>query len=192
MSDIPLVRIANAIRVSAHALWCSTLRGGALSMDEFWSGELRVLEPGRLVYEASTVHYPARSIDAVGLFLRSAREPVFTLEQWEEGGGGEDPIPLETVYYIQTLDGREFRWTNATFYAVPENSLAESTRASRGPAHAFGRVTPELYANYGGARVRVTMASRFGDVGIRLDLPNPHGYDKRVFLPDLSDFGATK
>jgi hypothetical protein len=49
---------------------------------------------------------------------------------------------------------------------------------------------PTLFANYEGKRVRVTMASRFGDVGITYNLDTDHGYDLRVYLPDLSDFST--
>jgi hypothetical protein len=67
-------------------------------------------------------------------------------------------------------------------------------KVARSLAHGTPLATPELYANYDGVRVQVTMASRFGDVGIRFYPFEPrgygYGYDKRVFLPDLTDFGA--
>lgn len=46
---------------------------------------------------------------------------------------------------------------------------------------------PRLFATYEGERVRVTMASRFGDVGISRDPVKAHGYFKRVYLPELTD-----
>ncbi len=42
-----------------------------------------------------------------------------------------------------------------------------------------------------GARVRVVMASRFGDVGITPNLNAAHGYVARVAVRDLGDFRAT-
>jgi hypothetical protein len=48
---------------------------------------------------------------------------------------------------------------------------------------------PELYASQRGSRVRVTMASRLGDVGINTNLKAEHGYSNRVLLKELSDFG---
>lgn len=64
---------------------------------------------------------------------------------------------------------------------------------ARAPAHGAGKPTPSLYATTkDGVRVRVTMASRFGDVGVRIDLAETHGYDLRLFLCELSDFSATK
>lgn len=49
---------------------------------------------------------------------------------------------------------------------------------------------PVLYADYRGGRVRVVMASRFGDVGITKRLKTAHGYDFRVGLNELSNFGT--
>ena len=63
--------------------------------------------------------------------------------------------------------------------------------AARAPAiEQVGKEQPNLFASYGGKRVRVTMASRFGDVGITEDLQRAYGYDNRVYLPDLTDFAA--
>lgn len=40
-----------------------------------------------------------------------------------------------------------------------------------------------------GTRVKIVMVSRFGDVGITDDLTAENGYDARVMLDDLCDFG---
>lgn len=50
---------------------------------------------------------------------------------------------------------------------------------------------PRLFADYRGARVRVVMASRFGDVGITYDLAADRGYSARVAVQDLSNFAET-
>jgi hypothetical protein len=42
-----------------------------------------------------------------------------------------------------------------------------------------------------GQRVRVVMASRFGDVGIGIDLNAEHGYLIRLAVEDLTNFGDT-
>lgn len=47
---------------------------------------------------------------------------------------------------------------------------------------------PALFADHAGRRVRVVMASRFGDVGITKNLDAEHGYDVRVAVEDLSNF----
>lgn len=61
---------------------------------------------------------------------------------------------------------------------------------ARSPAHGSLRdgLKPTLFANYHGQRVRVTMASRLGDVGINSKLHEQYGYDKRVAVSDLTDF----
>lgn len=47
-----------------------------------------------------------------------------------------------------------------------------------------------IYATYKGNRVILTMASRFGDVGINHNLAAT-GYELRVSLDDLTDFSLT-
>jgi hypothetical protein len=48
---------------------------------------------------------------------------------------------------------------------------------------------PECYATWKGTkRVRLVMASRFGDVGITPRLKDRNGYTARVSLDELSDF----
>lgn len=53
---------------------------------------------------------------------------------------------------------------------------------------AEGKSSPELYADYNYKRVRVVMASRFGDVGITENLKNDKGYSQRVYVEDLTNF----
>ena len=47
---------------------------------------------------------------------------------------------------------------------------------------------PTLYATYNGERVRVTMASRLGDVGITKDFTKDMGYTSRVSVEELMEF----
>lgn len=60
----------------------------------------------------------------------------------------------------------------------------------RSPAHGslLPNARPALFALHEGRKVRVVMASRFGDVGISENLKQPHGYAKRVKVADLTDF----
>jgi len=53
-------------------------------------------------------------------------------------------------------------------------------------------VTPKLFATYKKKRVRVVMASRLGDVGITEIVQRQYGYDKRVFVEELTDFSGEK
>lgn len=61
---------------------------------------------------------------------------------------------------------------------------------ARAPGHGMltDRPYPRLFADHRGARVRVTMASRMGDVGITKDLDAEFGYEDRVALDDLDNF----
>lgn len=61
---------------------------------------------------------------------------------------------------------------------------------ARAPAYEREGEPPALFATYEGKRVRVVMASRFGDVGITENLSATHGYKTRVYLPDLTDFSG--
>lgn len=59
----------------------------------------------------------------------------------------------------------------------------------RAPADVkFDKPAPSLFAKHNGKRVRVVMASRFGDVGITHNLKAERGYDKRLYLSELTDF----
>lgn len=51
-------------------------------------------------------------------------------------------------------------------------------------------IRPELYADHEGRRVRVVMASRLGDVGVTSKLDAEYGYERRVLLDQLSNFGV--
>jgi len=46
----------------------------------------------------------------------------------------------------------------------------------------------ECYATLDGVRVRLTMASRFGHVGVTRKLSQANGYEYRVYCSDLTDF----
>ena len=73
--------------------------------------------------------------------------------------------------------------------AAPE-ALRKYLKFARAPAHGqfLPKPHPTLFADYEGARVRVTMASRFGDVGITTDHARDLGYDRRVAVSQLSNF----
>lgn len=64
---------------------------------------------------------------------------------------------------------------------------------ARSPAHGLTQPGPypQLYAEYCGRTVRVTMASRFGDVGISYDMARETGYETRVAVESLSNFRDT-
>lgn len=61
---------------------------------------------------------------------------------------------------------------------------------ARAPAHGLllPRPHPRLFADHEGRRVRVTMASRFGHVGITTDHGAEHGYELCVGVCQLDNF----
>ena len=61
---------------------------------------------------------------------------------------------------------------------------------ARSPAHGqlLPKPHPTLFADHDGKRVRITMASRFGEVGITADLGAEFGYERRVLVSSLSNF----
>jgi hypothetical protein len=70
------------------------------------------------------------------------------------------------------------------------STLRKFLAFARAPAH--GLLTPKphpvLFADHEGKRVRITMASRFGDVGITADLRAELGYEHRVSVNQLTNF----
>jgi hypothetical protein len=64
---------------------------------------------------------------------------------------------------------------------------------ARAPAHGqlLPKPHPRLFADHKGKRVRVTMASRLGDVGITTNLDAELGYERRVRVHSLSNFAET-
>lgn len=62
---------------------------------------------------------------------------------------------------------------------------------SPGHGHFNPKPWPKLFADYEGARVRVVMASRMGDLGITSSLDVEDGYERRVFISQLTNFSET-
>jgi hypothetical protein len=72
-------------------------------------------------------------------------------------------------------------------------ALRAFLEVARSPAHGLTQAEPhpKLFADHQGARVRVTMASRLGIVGITKHLDSDTGYDTRVPVDQLSNFSET-
>lgn len=84
---------------------------------------------GDMVLETSTIYDESRVGMRFGRLVRVASEPMYTPEEWADGGSGPDePIPHERVWYIELADGREFRWVNASFIAVPTEIARTGSR----------------------------------------------------------------
>lgn len=117
-------KLAMSIRRFAYAAYTATLVGKAPDCTINFNRRMREPLVGDLVIEISTV-YRSRGttdLDAVGYLEETTREKVvFTGDPdfvWDADVEGQSH-PTEPVTYIRTLDGRRFRWTNASFVALP-------------------------------------------------------------------------
>lgn len=119
-----LETMAGLIRDAAHAAWSGTLIGTAPRSTMALFERMMAPVVGDWVFERSTVGIQKRDLDAVGLLEEIAWEPVNFgegAEPWDEAEQGR-PHPTERVWYIRTLDGYRYRWTNADMLAVPSPS----------------------------------------------------------------------
>jgi hypothetical protein len=117
---------ASAIRllgITGYELWKSHLVGNNCPSNQRRYLRMQAVARGDLVMETSSTprwiagvnrtawHEPE---NCIGYFLRKAQEAVPNWDEAEE----REPAPTETVWYIQALDGRELRWTNANFVTI--------------------------------------------------------------------------
>lgn len=72
-------------------------------------------------------------------------------------------------------------------------ALRKYLEFARAPGHGqhLPEPHPRLFADHEGRRVRVTMASRMGDVGITTDFNAEQGYEQRVLVSQLDNFSET-
>jgi hypothetical protein len=121
----------------AYNLYLSTLVGNPAPRTREIGDRMRAPQVGDLVLEISTIYYADRVAERIGRLVRTEREPMYTAKEWYEDNeaDADEPIPDERVWYIALPDGREYRWTNAAFIAVPTNILS-------GPALEFRSVPP--------------------------------------------------
>lgn len=70
------------------------------------------------------------------------------------------------------------------------DALRKFLAFARSPAHGqlLPKPHPKLFADHESRRVRVTMASRMGDVGITTELDVEFGYEMRVSVSRLDNF----
>lgn len=118
-----LAGLATMLRRSIYNAYRATLVGTPALVTARYQERSRFPVVGDLVIEASTV-YRSRGtadLDSVGILEEDCQEKVIFDSDpefvWDEDVEGE-PHPTERVFYIRTLDGRRFRWTNATMVAA--------------------------------------------------------------------------
>lgn len=105
------VDLATMLRCAAYAAYALTLTGDAPRGAFEW---FKKTAPGNMVIETSTMFLRSRDPRGIGWLVKTAREPF-------PGDYGDEPAPLEDVWYIECLDGVIYRWTNAQFVRVPDS-----------------------------------------------------------------------
>lgn len=128
MSDLMGDGLMRLMEISAYNLYLATLVGDPAPRVKKIGDRMCAPVPGDLVLETSTIYREGERYESLigcrlGRLVRTAREDVCTAEQWYDHEGGEasgEPIPTERVWYIEIADGREYRWRNASFIAVPD------------------------------------------------------------------------
>ncbi len=136
--------IARAIGVASYLAHTAIIGAQHKNARDLYE-RMKDIRIGDIVVEITTIlmsvagkhHRPA--LDAVGHLVKITQEkivfsdPDFVWNEEEEG----KPHPTETCTYIRTLDGREFKWTNASFISVqteyPTRALGQSPPAA--PKH---------------------------------------------------------
>ena len=101
------------LRNTAYNLHLSAL-SGATEKSKALSEEIHNPKIGDLVIERSSAHMKGRDpLEGFGTLIAIENHPICSLEEWQD----ELPIPTEKVYVITLdfIDGREYRWTNASF-----------------------------------------------------------------------------
>jgi hypothetical protein len=125
---VDLQALAKTLRRSIYNAYSATLIGGAPKVTARYSD--RAMNPiiGDLVVESSTIYQPRRDLDCVGFLEEIAWEKVIFGDPefvWDEEVERR-PHPTERIFYIRTLDGRRYRWSNANMVAAV--SGVEATR----------------------------------------------------------------
>lgn len=120
--------------VSAYQVYLDTLHTCGAPITRKLADAIQNPKPGHLVMETSTIYMPERDESRFGRLLRKTREPCYSSDEWRaQGGKDEEPIPTESVWYIELPDGREYRWVNADFIRVlDEPALTMSQLEFRG------------------------------------------------------------
>lgn len=123
-AQIDLETLATTLRRAIYNAYLATLVGTPAETTRRYYERAKEPKVGDLVTESTTVygmrHENATDLDGVGILEEVAREKVDFGDPefvWDEQAEGR-PHPTEKVFYIRTLDGRRFRWVNASFVAA--------------------------------------------------------------------------
>lgn len=155
---------ADTIGIIGRILWRSVLVGDPCPNVKAVYEWMSTPRPGDLVFEQSTCggrhkDWGSGPIDAVGFLVRVQDE--FVPFEYEEGEGpveGDKAGYTETFTYIRTFDGREVRWHNCSFVALPSQM---SGPPSGLVASQNGKITRDsLLTSLGGAGFKLKEAGK--------------------------------
>lgn len=129
-TEVPnLEAIATAFRRAAYNAYMCTLIGSAPGIVIKAGNRMKAPKLGDWVIETSTVHgfrdKTQTDLDGIGILESIEQEKVDFGDSdfvWNEAEEGR-PHPTETVYYLRTMDGRRFRWVNASIVAILAEKL---------------------------------------------------------------------
>lgn len=113
-----LEQVAELLAISAYIAWTNTLCSGRPPNVQMYYERMGKPNVGDLVVETTTSKRGVSALDRVGRLI-SVREETKEVEGWDISVDG--PYPTYLVYTIETLDGREFGWTNCNFVVIPED-----------------------------------------------------------------------
>lgn len=116
MEQSELLRL---LEINAYGVYLNTLVGSPAPRVAALFERLTNPQIGDMVLEITTIGYVPPYGNRLGRLVRQEDEPVYSPEG--EGVTEEDLLITEKITYIQTMDGREFRWRNADFIVVAES-----------------------------------------------------------------------
>lgn len=105
------------LRMSAHELWLATLVGNPPPSLQKLRTRILSISLGDLVAENTTMHQREYDEYAIGRLVAHRREALHCEPEDEAEDFGRRS---EEAWYLELLDGRLFRWHNASFIRVLE------------------------------------------------------------------------
>lgn len=144
--ELDLEKLARGIAMMAYNASGAVLVGKAPQCVHDLRKRFEDIQVGDLIVEITTAGMDGRrgpkyfrpALDAVGYLVKVTWEPVVWGDPdfvWDEAVEGK-PEPTEKCIYINTLDGREFRWTNASFVSAPTEWPMRTTPTVSDTEHA--------------------------------------------------------
>ena len=100
------------LAAAAYVAWNNVLSGCNSPDQNHYYERMGSPVVGDLVLE--TTSFRGSASDRIGRLKSITREP------YPDWGDEDEPAQTREIWLIETLDGREFRWENCKFIAIPE------------------------------------------------------------------------